>query len=96
MFVDVAFSWVIPAQTLQIPLTVFFASRSYNSLWPLLTRRPPDLQAVLGNGTLGLEFGLLILPPLTLNLDGKKGSSQETKANLTLEGLSALFFKCPV
>lgn len=42
------------------------------------------------------DLGLLILPPRTLKLDGKKGSSQETKANLTLEGLSALLFKCPV
>ena len=55
---------------------------------------PSDLRALLGNLTLRLEFGLLILLPLILNLDGEKGTSQETEANLTMEGL--VNFKCPV
>lgn len=41
-------------------------------------------------GTLILEFWLLILPPLTLNSEHRKGSSQGMEGNLTMKGLSKL------
>lgn len=52
---------------------------------------PLRLAGLAWDVTLILEFGLLILPPLTLNLGCRKGPSQGTEGNLTMKGLSKLF-----